>query len=98
MAGTATEQMVGLGKPVITFVGRRPQFTAKFAREQVRLLGSAVTCLDKPNQIDAVLKKILNDPDYFQEVLDNAKERMGGSGASARIAKYLTEQVLPRGK
>ncbi|AFY70718.1 hypothetical protein Pse7367_2457 [Thalassoporum mexicanum PCC 7367] len=94
MAGTATEQMVGLGKPVITFVGRGPQFTAKFAREQVRLLGSSVICLEKPNQIEVVLQKILNDPDYFQEVHDNAIERMGKAGASARIAKYLAEQVL----
>ena len=93
MAGTATEQMVGLGKPVITFAGRGPQFTAKFAKEQVRLLGSSVIYLERPNQIETVLKKILNDPDYFQEVHDNGIERMGTAGAAARIAKYLTEQV-----
>ena len=39
MAGTATEQFVGLGKPVITFPGGGPQFTKRFAQNQTRLLG-----------------------------------------------------------
>lgn len=89
MAGTATEQLVGLGKPVITIAGDGPQFTRKFAEEQVDLLGCSVNLIDKPAQVADVLSSILQDPDYFQEVSRNGEERMGQSGASVRIAKYI---------
>jgi len=39
MAGTATEQFVGLGKPAIAIPGIGPQFTAAFAEAQSRHLG-----------------------------------------------------------
>jgi uncharacterized protein (TIGR03492 family) len=42
MAGTAAEQAVGLGKPVLQLPGRGPQFTADFAEAQRRLLGPGV--------------------------------------------------------
>ncbi|MFN3927655.1 MAG: lipid-A-disaccharide synthase-related protein [Pseudanabaenaceae cyanobacterium] len=89
MAGTATEQLVGLGKPVITIAGAGPQFTKKFAIEQSRLLGCAVNLIDKPSQAAEVMQNILADGDYFQVLWRNAKERMGDSGASVRIAKML---------
>jgi len=38
MAGTAVEQAVGLGKPVIQILGQGPQFTYSFAEAQMRLL------------------------------------------------------------
>ncbi|CAI5465146.1 unnamed protein product, partial [Closterium sp. Yama58-4] len=41
MAGTATEQMVGLVKPVFIMPGKGPQFTALFAEAQTRLLGKS---------------------------------------------------------
>lgn len=89
MAGTATEQMVGLGKPVITIAGNGPQFTRQFAEEQADLLGCSINLIDKPAQAAEVLQKILQDPDYFQEVNLNGLERMGEVGASLRIAKHI---------
>ena len=89
MAGTATEQMVGLGKPVITIAGNGPQFTRQFAEEQADLLGCSINLIDKPAQAAEVLQKILQDPDYFQEVNLNGLERMGQAGASLRIAKHI---------
>ncbi len=89
MAGTATEQMVGLGKPVITIGGNGPQFTPLFAVEQVRLLGCSVKRIDKPAQITEILNTLLKDPDYFQATVRNGIERMGYPGAAARIANYL---------
>ncbi len=50
MAGTATEQFVGLGKPAITFPGHGPQFTYAFAEAQSRHLGSSIILLGHPNQ------------------------------------------------
>ena len=43
MTGTAVEQAVGLGKPVITVPGNGPAFTYRFAEAQHRLLGNSVT-------------------------------------------------------
>ena len=93
MAGTATEQLVGLGKPVITIAGNGPQFTRKFAEEQADLLGCSINLIDKPAQVADVLHEILQDSDYFQEVVRNGEERMGQAGASARIAKYMAENI-----
>ncbi|MEB3184441.1 MAG: lipid-A-disaccharide synthase-related protein [Cyanobacteriota bacterium] len=44
MAGTATEQAVGLAKPVLQLAGRGPQFTEGFAEAQRRLLGPGLFC------------------------------------------------------
>jgi uncharacterized protein (TIGR03492 family) len=93
MAGTATEQLVGLGKPIITIAGNGPQFTRRFAEEQADLLGCSINLIDKPAQITEVLNQILQDPDYFQEVGRNGKERMGEPGASQRIAKHIYDLV-----
>lgn len=89
MAGTATEQFVGLGKPVITFPGKGPQYTPAFAEAQTRLLGASVILVKKPAQVAGVLQELLSDPDRLQLITDNGKRRMGKPGASSRIAEYL---------
>jgi uncharacterized protein (TIGR03492 family) len=89
MAGTATEQLVGLGKPAITIAGTGPQFTRGFALDQARLLGLSVKLVDKPSQIGTVIEQMLQDPDYFQLVVENGYERMGLPGASKAIANSL---------
>ena len=57
MAGTASEQAAGLGKPVLQLAGHGPQFTVGFAEAQRRLLGPAVHCdngdVDDPNTLIA---------------------------------------------
>jgi len=89
MAGTATEQLVGLGKPAITIAGTGPQFTRGFALDQAKLLGLSVKLIDKPSQIGGVIEQMLQDPDYFQLVVENGYERMGLPGASKAIANSL---------
>ncbi len=93
MAGTATEQLVGLGKPAIAMPGRGPQYTAAFAREQSRLLGPSLILADRPAQVGDAIAKLLQDPDYFQLVVQNGLERMGEPGASARIAGHLLARL-----
>jgi conserved hypothetical protein len=90
MAGTATEQMVGLGKPVIAIAGDGPQFTRQFALEQSYLLGIGVNLIEKPAQTAEVIQRILQDGDYFQMLMKNAQERMGSAGASAKIAQRIS--------
>ncbi len=89
MAGTATEQFVGLGKPVIAIPGRGPQYTAAFAEAQTRLLGPSVILVQKPAQAADVFQELLTDPDRLQMIADNGKHRMGKPGAASHIAQYI---------
>ncbi len=88
-AGTATEQAVGLGKPVVTFPGPGPQFTYAFAESQSRLLGPSVILLDRPDQAGAALQSCLADGPQLQQIAENGRRRMGLPGASGAIAKVL---------
>jgi uncharacterized protein (TIGR03492 family) len=60
-AGTATEQMVGLGKPVFTFAGQGPQFTRTFAEVQARLLGPSVVLVAHPGDVATAMQACLQD-------------------------------------
>ncbi len=75
MAGTAVEQAVGLGKPVLQIPGYGPQFTYAFAEAQMRLLGCSVSTVgkspDEPGLITQASQKaleILADQDYRHKV------------------------------
>ena len=91
MAGTATEQFVGLGKPVLTLSGAGPQFTAAFAEAQTRLLGSSVLHLKAPSQIASCLTQLLRNPGELGNIATNGRRRMGPPGAADRIAQTLIE-------
>ncbi|WP_404786985.1 lipid-A-disaccharide synthase-related protein [Altericista sp. CCNU0014] len=88
MAGTATEQCVGLGKPVITFPGKGPQFIWAFAEAQTRLLGPSIHLVENPSQVAATVVKLLQQPCHaiYQR---NGQARMGQPGSAARIAQQL---------
>ncbi len=89
MAGTATEQFVGLGKPVFTFPGLGPQFIYRFAEAQTRLLGKSIILLDNPKQVAEAMENLLKNSAHLQLIANNGKERMGKAGASRRIAQCL---------
>ena len=100
MAGTAIEQAVGLGKPVITIPGEGPSFIYGFAEAQTRLLGSSVQVVGKKKANNFTLQKaalkvkeILADQDYLQGCMNNGLERMGKPGASEKIANYLVKYL-----
>ena len=91
MAGTATEQFVGLGKPAITIPGQGPQFTYAFAEAQSRLLGASVILVEEPVEVASAVRSLLSNPDTLQAIAENGIRRMGKPGASQRIAEYLME-------
>lgn len=103
MAGTAIEQAVGLGKPVIQIPSKGPQFTYSFAEAQMRLLGPSVQTIGKvasPATIATAAQALLNtlaDSQYFDRCRVNGLERMGEAGGSAAIAQVFSEhtQTLP---
>jgi uncharacterized protein (TIGR03492 family) len=93
MAGTATEQFVGLGKPAFTLSGKGPQFTPAFAEAQTRLLGDSVIWVQHPQQLPQAVRSLLQDPARRQQIRENGVRRLGKSGASQRIAQLLLQQL-----
>jgi len=89
MAGTATEQFVGLGKPAIAIPGKGPQYTYAFAEAQTRLLGASLILVKHPNQVAKVINDLLQDADRLQLINENGRRRLGKPGAGARIAEFL---------
>jgi uncharacterized protein (TIGR03492 family) len=97
MAGTATEQFVGLGKPAFTLAGAGPQFTPAFAEAQTRLLGPSVRLLASTEQAPAQLQALLEQPLLRSQIRENGELRMGQPGAAPRIAQTLLEMLLNLG-
>lgn len=100
MAGTAVEQAVGLGKPVVQIPGPGPQFTYLFAEAQMRLLGPSVTTIGCRPATPAILQKaaqhlcqILGDRDYQAQCVLNGQERVGLPGGSTTIAQTLIDTL-----
>ncbi|AFY72669.1 hypothetical protein Syn7502_00511 [Synechococcus sp. PCC 7502] len=100
MAGTAVEQAVGLGKPVIQILGQGPQFTYSFAEAQMRLLGISVQTIGKTSATATILKEAANqvkltlhNPEYLNACKNNGIERVGLKGGSARIADHIAKLI-----
>ena len=96
MAGTASEQAIGLAKPVVQIEGKGPQFTKSFAEAQRRLLGKYVYCATnyktKKDQINQTINLIINviylikiDNNFLSSCLHNAKLRLGESNPCIKI-------------
>ncbi|ABB56708.1 lipid-A-disaccharide synthase-related protein [Synechococcus elongatus] len=97
MAGTAVEQAVGLGKPVVQLIGAGPQFTYRFAEAQERLLGTdSVQTIGKTpaqpadlTQAAQVILQTLQDPTQPERCRQNGQARVGSPGGSAAIAGQI---------
>ena len=88
-AGTATEQLVGLGIPALSLPGKGPQFTQGFAKRQSRLLGGAVRPCQSSHELNTRLKQLLEDPSLRLEMGRRGRQRMGPAGGSEAIAKRV---------
>ncbi len=100
MAGTASEQAVGLGKPVVAVPGEGPAYTYRFAEAQSRLLGRSLTLIGTRPATPEILQQaalsirdILGNTEYLEFCRQNGRERMGAAGASEQIADYLAKQL-----
>ncbi|MEB3316981.1 MAG: lipid-A-disaccharide synthase-related protein [Cyanobacteriota bacterium] len=92
-AGTATEQLVGLGLPALSLPGPGPQFTRGFAQRQSRLLGGAVLPCGHPEEMRAELLALLHDHTARQRLGRRGRRRMGPAGGSARLAALINERL-----
>ncbi|KEF41952.1 MAG: sugar synthetase [Cyanobium sp. CACIAM 14] len=93
-AGTATEQLVGLGVPALSLPGPGPQFKAGFARRQSRLLGGAVQPCHGPGELRERLMALLDDDRERARLGRIGRRRMGPAGGSARLADLIQERLL----
>ncbi|HLW47034.1 MAG TPA: lipid-A-disaccharide synthase-related protein [bacterium] len=93
MAGAAHEQAAGLGKPVVAFPGTGPQFTAAFVAEQHRLLGDALVAARSPEDAADAVIRLLGDPAERDRRGRVGRERQGGPGGAAAIARYLLTRL-----
>jgi uncharacterized protein (TIGR03492 family) len=93
-AGTATEQLAGLGIPALSAPGAGPQFQAGFARRQSRLLGGAVQPCRTPGELAAGLERLLADPTQRARLGRIGRRRMGPAGGSERLAQLLQRHLL----
>ena len=100
MTGTAAEQAVGLGKPVLQLVGGGPQFTDGFAEAQRRLLGPGLFCAGgapgseeqlsgSAQLLEALLERLRHDPAWGRTLQQIGAERIGSGGGAARMAADL---------
>ena len=101
MAGTAVEQAVGLGKPIVQIMGDGPQFSYRFAEAQQRLLGLSVQTIGNKPATPAILleaakcvKQTLYDQDYLERCQQNGLERIGEKGGSERLAEAISSQIF----
>jgi uncharacterized protein (TIGR03492 family) len=92
-AGTATEQLVGLGIPALSLPGPGPQFQWPFARRQSRLLGGAVHPCGTADELGQRLEQLLSDPLLRERLGRIGRRRMGPAGGSARLAKLVLERL-----
>ena len=101
MAGTATEQAVGLAKPVVQMAGAGPQFTASFAEAQRRLLGPTVFCAEGESGEQAtvlatarlvldLLERSVQDQQLQRLCRQQADERLGSMGGAEQMATAIS--------
>jgi uncharacterized protein (TIGR03492 family) len=93
-AGTATEQLVGLGIPALSLPGPGPQFKRGFAERQSRLLGGAVEVCEGPEALARRLALLLQDPALRRRMGRIGQARMGGPGGSAALAELVQQRLL----
>jgi uncharacterized protein (TIGR03492 family) len=93
-AGTATEQLVGLGIPALSLPGPGPQFKASFARRQSRLLGGAVVPCRSGAQLAERLTLLLAEPLLRHQLGAIGQRRMGAAGGSDALAALVVQRLL----
>ncbi len=87
-AGTATIQALGLGVPAITFT-RRGDRMKRYIEENRLFGGARLLARDEPDELAAVMARLLRDPAERARLAAIGRDRIGGPGAIARIIAAL---------
>ncbi|WP_245576152.1 lipid-A-disaccharide synthase-related protein [Deinococcus murrayi] len=96
-AGTANEQLAGLGVPVVAFPTGGPQFTPGFLRRQGRLLGEALRPVPAdPEAVAGEVRALLRDGQRRARAALDGMTRVGPGGALPVIAAELRALLTQR--
>ncbi len=93
-AGTATEQLVGLGIPALSLPGPGPQFKLGFARRQSRLLGGSVGVCRSGRELADGLLRLLWEPQRRRRLGLIGRRRMGPPGGGEALAALVEARLL----
>lgn len=95
LSGAGNEQAVGLGKPVISFVGTGAQTTTRRFDEQERLLGGSMKFVRSyPDAVVDTVISLLDDENERKRMGAIGMERMGPAGGALRIATHILKNYL----
>lgn len=93
-AGTAHEQAVGAGVPVVTLHPDPQGKLGWYRGRQKGLLGEALLVVSEDEEVAArVLARLALDPEEHRRRAAIGRERMGSPGGAQRIAAWLAEQL-----
>ena len=93
LAGTANEQAVGLGKPLVTFPDKGV-FGPWYVNMKMELFGeSAVLTPARPKEAAKAVVALLEDPARCARMAAVGRERMGKPGASQAIAQEIIDAL-----
>ena len=92
-AGTATEQLVGLGIPCVSLPGKGPQFNFNFAKRQSRLLGGAVAVSKGYKTLAKKAEFLLNSDFNRKSIGLIGSKRMGNEGGSQSLAHMISTKL-----
>ncbi|HEY3248409.1 MAG TPA: lipid-A-disaccharide synthase-related protein [bacterium] len=93
LAGTASEQAAGIGKPVVAFPGSGSQVTPRFLAAQQRLLGDALVSTATWTEAAAAVLRLLRAPEERLQRGSAGRLRMGPPGAIDRIAGEILRHL-----
>lgn len=95
LAGTVGDQIVGLGKPIVSFIGTGPQSSKPRMEEYQKLLGDAfIYVQDVPEGVTKILNELLINKELRETRGAVGLERMGEAGGAKKIAEKLVELYL----
>lgn len=94
LAGTANEQAVGMGKPLVAFPGEGAQFNKKFVKAQKKLLGDSISVVEPdPEKVAAELLMILHAQETYDSMGQIGRERMGPTGGINRMNRLILQEL-----
>lgn len=87
-AGTATQQALGMGKPVITF-NRTDNRPKRMADEQALMGEARILTAPEKTDLTKAIQKLLADPNEMQRLGAVGRTRLGGPGTLAAVVADL---------
>jgi uncharacterized protein (TIGR03492 family) len=90
LGGTASEQSLYLGTPVVSFPGSGAQNSRRRLNGQKKLLGEPFILLDyQPKKIAEKILTLISNQKQLKNLGERGKKRAGNSGGAKRIAQYI---------